>query len=221
VFVKNFSMMAKDNFYFPLFYKRLLSSTIGWKDDELGAYIRLLIYQFDNNNQIPKDLKELSRVAPSVKKNWKLLSKKFKENSTGNLFNEVMSDIYEKVHNKKLTNHENGIKGGRPKKSERLLLQNPEETERFYENNPNETQDITETKPIPIIKRKKKASKEEVFELMRTQTDRSLFSDQFLRKEVDAFLGKFHEDRIGNLASLVSGWMQNLKPDILPKEMVI
>lgn len=120
--------MAKGDYYFPLYYRRLLTSTIGWKDDEFGAYVRLLIHQFDNNNSIPNDLEELALVAPSVKKNWKRLTKKFKESDAG-LYNEVMSDIFNQIQGKKKANSENGSKGGRPKKPKAFNNENPNETE--------------------------------------------------------------------------------------------
>lgn len=59
--------MAKGDYYFPLYYKKLLTSTIGWKDDEFGAYVRLLIHQFDKG-KLPGDIKELSLLCTSIKK---------------------------------------------------------------------------------------------------------------------------------------------------------
>lgn len=106
--------MAKGDYYFPLFYKRLLTSTIGWTDDEFGCYLRLLIYQFDNG-AIPSDLEQLKRISPSVKKHWKLISGKFKDNGSGGLVNEVMDEVYHKVQKKKLSSAKNGTLGGRPK----------------------------------------------------------------------------------------------------------
>lgn len=131
--------MAKEgNYYFPLYYKRLLSSTVGWSNSEFGAYIRLLIHQFDNNDRIPDDLDELSRIAPGIKKQWPLLMKKFKKDDRG-LFNEVMSEIFNEIQHKRLTNKRNGETGGRPKKTERLT-----------ETKPNGSEIKTETKPILI-----------------------------------------------------------------------
>jgi|GEM_PF-2759276 len=105
--------MAKGDFYFPLYYKRLLSSTVGWSDAEFGCYLKLLIHQFDNGS-IPEDLSELARIAPTVKKHWKLIGPKFKSNGNGGLINEVMDDIYQSIQTKKKRNQENGANGGRP-----------------------------------------------------------------------------------------------------------
>lgn len=140
--------MAKGDFYFPLYYKRILTSTIGWKDDEFGAYMRLLIYQFDNGS-IPSDINELARIAPSVKKHWdKLLSKKFKEDGKGGLINDVMNDVYMDVQKKKEKNQENGKKGGRRKPNG-----NPTVSERL-------TEGVTQIEAIPISNIKEQITKE-------------------------------------------------------------
>jgi len=108
--------MAKGDYYFPLYYKRLLASTIGWTDAEFGTYLRLLIHQFDNGS-IPSDLNKLARIAPSVKKNWHIVSEKFIPRNDTELYNEVMDDIYKAAQTKKERNHKNGLNGGRPKKA--------------------------------------------------------------------------------------------------------
>jgi hypothetical protein len=64
--------MAKGDYYFPLYYTRLLSSTIGWKDDAFGAYLRLLIYQFDNGS-IPVDIEELSLTGAAYPKSFMMM----------------------------------------------------------------------------------------------------------------------------------------------------
>lgn len=141
--------MAKGDFYFPLFYKRLLTSTIGWKDDEFGAYVRLLIHQFDNGS-IPSDLKELSRIAPSIKKHWPLIKKKFKDDGNGGMINHVMYDIYHDIQEKKKINSDNGKKGGRKR------TVNRNESDRLPIGSENETQ----TEAIPITNNKQQITKE-------------------------------------------------------------
>lgn len=132
--------MAKGGYYFPLYYQRLLTSTIGWKDDEFGAYLKLLIYQFDKGS-IPDDMDEIGRIAPTAKKKWNLIGKKFKPAETGGLINEVMNEIREDILGKISTNTENGKKGGRPKKNK-----NRNETEI----KPNGFENETQLKGIPI-----------------------------------------------------------------------
>lgn len=143
--------MAKGDYYFPLYYKRLLASTVGWKDDEFGAYVKLLIHQFDNGS-IPHDLDELARIAPSVKKHWKLLAKKFHDDGNGGLINDVMDDIYHDIQDKKKINSDNGKKGGRKKRTV-----NRNETGRL----PNGYENETEMKAIPIINNQQPINKSE------------------------------------------------------------
>lgn len=144
--------MAKGDFYFPLFYKRLLSSTIGWKDDEFGAYVRLLIHQFDNGS-IPNDIDELALVAPSIKKNKKRVLKKFKDQYNGTMINEVMDEIYHNIQTKKEKNKENGKKGGRKKQTERL-------TDGLANGNQTLTEGVTESEAILITNNKYQITKE-------------------------------------------------------------
>jgi uncharacterized protein YdaU (DUF1376 family) len=132
--------MAKGDFYFPLYYHRLLTATIGWKDEEFGAYVRLLIAQFDQG-VLPGDLEELKRIAPSAKKNWKLLSKKFQDDGKGGLINSPMNDIRESINKQKEKNFENGKKGGRPK---------PKDNRTVSQKEPDGSISLTQTKPITI-----------------------------------------------------------------------
>ena len=105
--------MPKGDYFFPLFYQKFLTSTTGWKDEEVGAYLRLLIYQYDKGS-IPSDMKSLSRIGTSVKKNWPFLKKKFIKNGEGNLINSVMDAIREKRLEVSANLSKNGKKGGRP-----------------------------------------------------------------------------------------------------------
>jgi uncharacterized protein YdaU (DUF1376 family) len=107
--------MAKGAYYFPLYYQRLLASCTGWKDDEFGAYLKLLIYQFDRGS-IPENLDELARICSSVKKTWPMISKKFVPGpDPGTLINSVMDEIRQEALQKSQKNAANGSKGGKAK----------------------------------------------------------------------------------------------------------
>lgn len=128
-------------YHFPFYYQRILTSCHGWKDDQFGAYIKLLIYQFDKGS-IPNDMEIISLIAPSAKKNWKLLSTKFEILPDGSLQNDIMNGIREDAISKQIVNSENGKKGGR-KRTERLANAN-----RTVKRN--ESESASETKAIPI-----------------------------------------------------------------------
>lgn len=108
--------MAKEDQWFKFFYKQFMFSTQGWKDDEVGAYLRLLINQFESG-RLPDDPIELSKLVTSFKKNWPLLSKKFEKCEDGFLRNKVMSEIRKERDEKSKKNSDLGKMGGRPKKN--------------------------------------------------------------------------------------------------------
>lgn len=67
--------MAKDP-VFPLYYNDIDRSTKTWTDEEFGAYMRLLMEQWDKG-YLPNDYQRLTRIATSLDKNWSLLKDKF------------------------------------------------------------------------------------------------------------------------------------------------
>lgn len=105
----------KKDHWFKFYYHRILVSCAGWKDDEFGAFIKLLIHQFDKGF-VPKNEKELKRIITTYKKNWTLLSAKFKEVEPGVLKNKVMEVVRQEYEKKKEKGKETGSLGGRPKK---------------------------------------------------------------------------------------------------------
>ncbi len=115
--------MSKGAYFLPLYYQRLLTSTTGWKDDEFGAYLRLLIYQFDKGS-IPNNMESITRIAPSAKKNWPVIKEKFELGDDGNLRNRVMDNIRKRQLNKSEVSRKNGTKGGRKR--------NPDETRQVH-----------------------------------------------------------------------------------------
>lgn len=113
--------MARNDHWFKFYYHRILVSCFGWKDDEIGAYIKLLIHQFDKGF-IPKEEKELKRIITSYNKNWPLLSAKFKEVEPGKLINDVMDEVRTERNERAKKDKKNGSKGGRPKKPSGLIV---------------------------------------------------------------------------------------------------
>lgn len=105
--------MSRADHWFKFYYHRILVSCSGWKDDEFGAFVKLLIHQFDKGF-VPKSENELKRIISSYKKNWPLLSTKFKEEEPGKLINHVMDEIRKDRQKKAEANKINGVKGGRP-----------------------------------------------------------------------------------------------------------
>jgi uncharacterized protein YdaU (DUF1376 family) len=82
--------MAKDPIL-PLYYNDLDRSTRDWTDEEFGAYVRLLMHQWDKGS-LPNDYQRLTRIATSLGTTWETIRKKFVEKN-GELINERMEDI--------------------------------------------------------------------------------------------------------------------------------
>lgn len=78
--------------YLPLYYNDLRGATQDWTDEEFGAYVRLLIYQWDQGF-IPTEMSRLVKIADSTEKNWPVLSQKFTPGEPGFLKNSVMEKI--------------------------------------------------------------------------------------------------------------------------------
>jgi uncharacterized protein YdaU (DUF1376 family) len=116
--------MAKEDQWFKFYYKLFLISTQGWKDDEVGAYVRLLSNQFDRGG-LPDDEAELKKLITSHKKNWPALSKKFKKCDDGLLRNDFMSDVRKERDEKSIKNKEIGSLGGRPRKNRTITELKP------------------------------------------------------------------------------------------------
>ncbi len=208
--------MPKSEYYFPLLYRRLLVSTTGWKDEEFGAYLRLLIHQFDNNNRISPDIEELKRIVPSIKKNWPLISKKFKADETGMLYNQVMSDVYNNIKKLQQRNIENGKQGGRPKNKE--PKKNHSVINGFKDGNPNERHTITITKDKD---KKENTVAESASETAspQQQTDSLLFTmfkncsnwkTELILQQVGMFKNKYPDLPLNKSGPVVNKWVANL-----------
>lgn len=190
--------MAKGDFYFPLFYQRLLTSTVGWTDEEFGAYLRLLIYQFDVGF-IPGEIKELKKISKKAAKNWKFFAKKFIKIENGNYQNIVMAEIRDKIQNKKEVNRLNGKLGGRPAENYK-----PNGLEK-------QTERVTETKPIQeIIDKEIKRENGAVsfLEMFKRAADPKISDDQLL-KEIEAFKKKYPNATTSKVA-LINAWVSNI-----------
>lgn len=99
--------MAKDP-VFPLYYNDIDRSTKTWTDEEFGAYMRLLMEQWDKGF-LPKDYQRLTRIATSLDKNWPMLKCKFEE-VDGVLKNKVLEDIRERKRKHSEKQKENVLK---------------------------------------------------------------------------------------------------------------
>lgn len=142
---------------FQFYASDFLTDTQSWEIEEVGIYIRLLANQWVNGS-LPNDLKRLSRIAgcdlETLKKAWVILGFKFFEDEHGFLHNLKL----EEIRGKQMTFREkqvlNGLKGGRPKKTE--PKQNPKETQTKPNENPNNKPNKSSSSSTSIKEKYKK-----------------------------------------------------------------
>jgi uncharacterized protein YdaU (DUF1376 family) len=125
--------MAKDPAF--LFYPNdYMGGTLGMTLEEKGAYMELLILQFNKGHFTIEQAKKL--LNGSFERLWEVVKEKFIEDETRGFFNERLEQEKNKRKNFNNKQKEKGSKGGRPKK-------NPNETQIKpvgYENdNPNKS----------------------------------------------------------------------------------
>jgi uncharacterized protein YdaU (DUF1376 family) len=96
--------MAKDPIL-PLYYNDIDRSTRDWTDEEFGAYMRLLMHQWDKGS-LPKDYQRLTRLATSLSTTWPTIKDKFIEKN-GGLINLKMEEVREKREKHKEKQREN------------------------------------------------------------------------------------------------------------------
>lgn len=132
--------MAK-NPILPLYYNDIDRSTRTWSDEEFGAYMRLLIEQWDKG-YLPNDYQKLTRLSTSLDRNWKFLKDKFPE-VDGVLKNPVMEEIRAKrnkfsekqknnVQKRYQTDYQNTFQKVTKTPSKKLPLENEYEIENEY-----------------------------------------------------------------------------------------
>ena len=82
--------------YYPRYPQRFALSTATWTDEEVGAYCRLLDYQWDHGS-IPADAARRNRIAESLERTWPTLADKFEAGEDGELRNGFLESLREKV----------------------------------------------------------------------------------------------------------------------------
>lgn len=131
---------------FQFYASDFLTDTQSWEAIEVGIYIRLLSNQWVNGS-LPNDLKRLSRIAgcdfEDMKKAWVILGFKFSVYNSIELMNDKLEYYREEQQRFKEKQHQNGIKGGRPLKTETQTKPKNNPTV-----NPNDKPSKSQTKPL-------------------------------------------------------------------------
>lgn len=208
--------MAKSTHYFRFLYQRFLTSTQGWKDDAIGAYLKLLIYQFDNDG-LPNDFKFLCGLTSSLKKNKELIMPKFHECEDGKLRNNVMQQERERVKNTSESNS-NNVKN-RWKNDTNV-------SENAYENDTNVLRTKYHTnKPVnqynTVVAETASPQQQNdsfLFQLFKNCSD---WKTELILQEVGKFKNKYPDLPLNKSGPVVNKWVANyipIKPKTVQKE---
>lgn len=109
------STSMKTSQSFPFYPADFLLGTALMSDAQVGAYMRLLCYQW-NDGSLPKDENLLAQLARTEKINIEAILSKFREGSDGRLRNQKLEKVRKSLNAYRKTRSDNGRKGGRPKK---------------------------------------------------------------------------------------------------------
>ena len=101
---------------FPLYASDFDMDTATWENDELGAYLRLLLYEWVNGG-LPNDTYKLAKIVRESQRKfidkWKNLSHKFTLNGNGLLINQRMENIRQEKAYYIESQREKGIKSAK------------------------------------------------------------------------------------------------------------
>lgn len=210
---------------FQFYPKDFLEGTADMDNAAVGAYIRLLCYQWlklgiTNNNEI------LIRYCHGEENGISSAKEKFLVDSDGKLRNRKLEKIRKKQDQYLNGKSAAGKKGMANRWGINNKTDNTVITEAITEVitkgiTKGITNDNSSTATSSSTAKALQAMREKVFEIMRISTSRSLYSDKLLEQETAAFISKYGQKKIGDLGSLIAGWIKNFKPDTEPKKMVI
>jgi len=204
--------------YFEFHFQKIIAATKGWRDDEFGAYVRLLIEQFDRG-YVPDDPAELSRLITTYKKNWPLLKKKFTEPSeAGQLRNSFMCVIRGDALERSAKNSIAGKIGVEKKK--RLKSERLSNAEANAESNDEQShkrglsQPVTSNQePVSNSLKEKVAvlpeRQRQIFEMFR-RCSPSHLTDNMLIAEVGKFENKYGHLHIHQCGPVINTWVSNI-----------
>ena len=155
-------MGRNDAVYFAFYVDDFLSATHYWKTEWIGAYVLLLLHQFQRG-KLPKDRRNLEMISRLTAEQfddfWESAQEKFEFDDEGHLVNRRMDEERKKSISLRQQRIDAGRLGGRPKterKPSGLAELNRDETEIKANQNQNQNQN-QKTEPKPKTRAKSSA----------------------------------------------------------------
>ena len=137
--------------YIPFYPADFLVGTMFMTAEEVGAYMRLLCFQWQQGG-LPQEEDKLSRIAGTPARKLTLVLSKFDLYEDGTLKNGRMEQERLKVEATRETKSKNGAKGGRPLKqreSEPKAIENLQLSDSLANQKQSETESETNIPPNP------------------------------------------------------------------------
>lgn len=170
--------------------------------EETGAYIRLLIYQWDKGG-IPDDAKKISAIAGVKYSKLKDVLSKFSPAEGGKLANERLEFERESVSGYFARQAQNASKGGRPRKTHGKPTENPRETHGINSGNPNVSHiDIDREEENTVVDTQYPLW----FEMFRRVAGPHI-DNETLRVEIAKFRNKYPNNHPNRSGGLVNTWV--------------
>jgi len=109
--------MAK-NPVFPLYAQDFLIDVLGWDNERVGFYMRLLATEWING-ALPNDEKELAKIGSchdlqNFRELWEMINFKFQENGNGKLINKRLEQVRKEQEEYRRKKSKAGKQGGNP-----------------------------------------------------------------------------------------------------------
>lgn len=187
---------------FPFYVQDFLNGTAQMKNEEAGAYIRLLCHQWDKGS-LPNNKDELIKLCFGDSAGIDAAIDKFyvKKNK---LLNKKLETVLRKIKNFSKKNKKNGEKGAKIRWRERnsgaglngQAIKSPLAKNSFSSSS-------------SFSSSKLHASMQQVFELLRSAAGNEI-SDAQIELETKAFIERYHEEKISNLKKLCTTWANNI-----------
>lgn len=201
---------------FQLYAKDFLEGTAEMSNAEAGAYIRLLCHQWMKGG-LKNDDKILARLCGGDTDGLDVAKNKFKTDENGLLKNDRLAEEKGKQEQYSQSQSEIGKKGAEKRWGKnRVRHSQPHTIPHEFANGETMALHTAST-----TTNKSKLSVSDVFRIMRSTTDRQTFSDALLEAEALQFFDRYKSEPINNLGNLVATWIRGVKPDILPKRMIV
>lgn len=129
---------------FSFYASDFILGTMLMSAEEVGAYIRLLCWQWEQG-ELPSDLEKLSRICGVSQKKLSGVLVKFRVTESGGYINNRLEEVREQREHFIEIQRLNGKKGGRPKKA----MENPRVINGLTQSEPKKT--LPSPSPSPLI----------------------------------------------------------------------